>query len=139
MAADGSRLLVLTPAGAREVPANDELHRNRVGRPAQHGAACEVLDPHVRHLRSPYRQVVVRADPRSGHEPMLRQTRQDLALVRDRLGQHDVVCTYPIGGHQEEALVVDPEELTYLPGTDVGGVHPYRASKRSKITSVFAR
>ena len=49
---------------------------------------------------------MVRHDVRQLAEPPQRQLGQDLALVRDRRRQHDVVDAHPVGGDQDEVVTV---------------------------------
>ena len=48
-------------------------------------------------------------------EPVERQPGEDAAFVGDGVGNHDVERGDPIRGDDQQPIVVDPVDLTYLP------------------------
>ena len=48
-------------------------------------------------------------------EPVERQPGEDAALVGDGVGNHHVEGRDPIRGDDQQSIVVDPVDLTYLP------------------------
>jgi hypothetical protein len=63
-------------------------------------------------------------------EPEHRQRRQDAALVRDRGVQDVVVGRDPVGGDQQQRLVVDLVEVADLPGREVRVVREHSHGRR---------
>src|SRR5262245_17971879 len=52
-------------------------------------------------------------------EPPRRDLRQHRALVRDRLGHHDVECAHAIRGDEQQAVVVDDVHFAYFAAAEV--------------------
>src|SRR5699024_1600177 len=115
-----------------QVAAGDPLH-------GQHG---EPLAPHS--TSGPLLRHVGGGDDVVGHhvgqllEPPQRELGEDLALVRDGGGQHDVVDAHAVGGHQDEVVTVGVD-VTHLAGVQQFHVFPTRRSRSCGGSSGGAR
>jgi hypothetical protein len=120
-AAHRAGLAVVDEPASGEVAAGHALDGLHDQPTAQHRAAAELVC-----VRRELRGVVVdgRGHEVVGHqvrelaEPPQGQAGEHRALVRDRGREHDVVRRDPVGGHQEQVVVVDGVELADLAAGD---------------------
>src|SRR5688572_13155481 len=104
---------VVLPARPGDVAANDAFDRCHLQALDQHRAPAELLG----HVGD--RDQVVRADVAGALEPEGRQPGQDLALVRDRRGVHDVVGRDPVRRHEQQPVLAYGVDIPHLPAGEV--------------------
>ena len=124
-AAHGPRRLVVLPARAHEVPADDALDREHLGLQDDHRAPLELVaeaGERVRVLRHVGGDDVVGHHVREEPEPEQRHLRQQDPLAGDAGGQDDVEGAQAVRGHHEEAIaqVVDVADLSLPPQGEAG-------------------
>jgi hypothetical protein len=115
-AADASGLLVLLPAGPRQIAARHALDRHRLGPPDEHRPAAQhvgVTAHAVVEAVHVEREEVVRDEVAHPIEPERGQLREHLALVGNARAEHVVERGNPIGGDDEQivAELVDVADL----------------------------
>src|SRR5262249_1101870 len=116
-AADGSIALVLFPAGADEIAADDTLDRHDRGLANEHAAAVEGVllgGEGGGHRGDVDAEEVVR--DAQVIEPEPRQAGEDAALVGDAGRQHPVAGADPVAGDDDEA-VAEVIDVAHLPAT----------------------
>src|SRR5205823_1602411 len=102
------RLLVLLPSAAREIAPDDALEVDALGLPHDHeapGQLVAVVAQRGRKVRHHARDQVVLLKGIRLREPEDRQLGQDLAAVRDAVGQDAVERRDAIGGHHQQPVV----------------------------------
>jgi hypothetical protein len=119
-AADRAGLLVLLPAAAGEVAADDRLDRQRPQALDEHRAAAQLRALVV--ARDDARGIVagevVRHDVRKAREPGERHLRQHAALAWDRLLHDDVERAQAIARDHQQAVVADRVVVAHLAARD---------------------
>ena len=108
LAADLAALPIALPARPGEVPADDALDREHLEPSALGGAP----------VGAKVEQVVGDDVARPG-EPEAGEAREDAALVGDLGRKHDVEHGDSVAGDEEQPVVVEREQLAYLPAGDV--------------------
>ena len=115
-AADRAVLLIACPAAARDVAADNALHRQHRELLALHAVAEELrLTEEFRHVVVVHRDHVVRNDVLREVEPELRHLRQDLALLRD-LVLEDMVESRDAVRRNHDDAVASIVDLTNFSG-----------------------
>ena len=139
-AADGAVLVVGLLARASQVAANDGLDGNGVGLLDQHGAPRQV----VRILLELLRVVLhVHRDQVVGHEvgelvePERRDSREDLALVRDLVRQDVVKRTDSVARNHQQAVaaIVDVAYLAVRIRTNLHGSHVFGSPQETNTVT----
>ena len=115
-AADRAVLLVVLVAGPDQVAAHHGFQRQGVQFFYHHGAPRKLralvrIDDHV--LQSQAGQVIGH-DVASLREPEQRDSRQDLALERDGIGQYDVEGRQTVGGDDEQMIRIDVVDVPHF-------------------------
>ena len=107
VAADLARGAVISQARSRQVAAHHALHRQHVQWLAHHRSAAHLrwhLD--IQHMHGHHALEL--------GEPPLAQRCQDLSLVRNRRGEHPVVCRNPIRGHEQQMSLRSLVQIAHL-------------------------
>ncbi len=128
-AADGAGSLVVLPAGAGEVAANDDLDREDLDASAEHHPPAQLRgrigarDELRRQVFRSRAEEVIRDDSLGSREPEPRESRQHPALVRDLGRQDDVERRQPVRRDEQQPIVADGVEVANLAGSQerVGG------------------
>ena len=104
-AADRAVLLIACPAAARDIAADNALHRQHRELLALHAVAEELrLLEELRHVVIVHRDHVVRNDVLREVEPELRHLRQDFALLRDLVLEDVVECGDAVCRNHDDAV-----------------------------------
>ena len=99
---------VVLPAGPRQIAADDDLDREHLEAPALERPAVVAK-----------REQMVRDELLRPREPERGETGEHAALVRDLGRQDHVEGRDPVGGDEQQALVVEGVELSYLPAGEM--------------------
>ena len=104
-AADRAVLLIACPTAARDIAADNALHRQHRELLALHAVADELrLLEELRHVVIVHRDHVVRNDVLREVEPELRHLRQDFALLRDLVLEDVVECGDAVCRNHDDAV-----------------------------------
>ena len=119
-------LEVVLPAGARQIAADDDLDRKHLEAPALERAAVLAQ-----------REQMVRDELPRPREPERRQAGEHPPLVGDLGRQDHVEHRDPVGGDEQQALVVERVELAHLAAADVdGGLRHGRCSSAERAQAL---
>ena len=128
-AADGAGLLIIFPAGAGEVAADDTLDGEHLRALDQHAAAIELPDKRLQfggEVRCDRSDEMVRNGGLQEVEPEERQLRQYLPLVGNAAAEDMIKSRDAIGGDEEKFVVGERVDIADLAaggegkGTKVG-------------------